>query len=59
MKELEVPVLRELKENRSVKYVVAFMDNLPKHAINHAPWPQYPYCPQVSFSIGHDNECIY
>src|SRR5688572_7975442 len=35
------------------------LDALRRHAIDLAPWPEYDYVPEVTFSIAHGNDCIF
>ena len=59
MKQLDVPLLPHLDQGSSIEEVAACLNELPKHAIDIAPWPAFPYVPKVQFSIAHNNECIF
>jgi hypothetical protein len=53
MKKLVVPFLNYLDENSSIEKVSATLDTLEKHPVDQQPWKEFPYRPQVHFSIGH------
>lgn len=59
MKQLEVPFLSYLKKASSIENISASLDEMVKHPINIAPWPEYNYMPKVEFSIGNGNDCIF
>ncbi|MBL7856473.1 MAG: hypothetical protein JNM57_02200 [Cyclobacteriaceae bacterium] len=59
MKELEIAMLSHLHQDSSMTDISASLDTLIKHPIVHAPWKEFPYLPEVSFSIAHHNNCIF
>lgn len=44
--------------DKNIRAIAAFMDSLPKHALDAVPWPQFPYKPQVAFSIAYDAAAV-
>lgn len=58
-KQLDVPLLFQGQRPASIGDLSAFLDNMPKHAIDNAPWPEFGYVPEVSFSIGHNSRCLF
>ncbi|WP_210466509.1 carbohydrate-binding family 9-like protein [Rufibacter roseolus] len=59
MKQLDVPLLFRLDRESPLEEVSEQLDQLEKHAINTAPWPDYPYKPSVSFAVAHSNDCFF
>jgi len=59
MKQLEVPFFSRLQKASPIEQVSASLDEMIKHPINIAPWPQFNYIPKVEFSIAHSNDCIF
>jgi len=59
MKKLEVPFLATVNRNCAVADISNLLDKLPKNRIEELPWSHYDYRPEVSFAIGHSNDCIY
>ena len=43
----------------SMEQVSSSLNQLGKELIDIAPWPEYNYIPQVSFSIAHGEDCIF
>ena len=58
-KQLEVPLIFLQQRPSGIREVSAFLDGMPKHLLDNAPWPEFSYVPEVSFSIGHDNKCLF
>ncbi|MBC3541991.1 carbohydrate-binding family 9-like protein [Rufibacter sediminis] len=59
MKQLDVPLLYRLDRESGLQEVSEQLDRLEKHAIDTAPWPDYPYKPSVTFSVAHSNDCFF
>lgn len=59
MKQLEAPLLGNLNRTSSIREISVSLDNILKHPINIAPWPEFKYVPEVYFSIAHNNDCIF
>lgn len=59
MTKLAVAFFQEINGCNSISHTSLFMDKLEKHAINHVPWPAYPYKPEVHFSIAYNETCIF
>lgn len=59
IKQLEVPLLFQQHKFSDIRDISAFLDNMPKHPVDNAPWSEFRYVPEVSFSIGHDNNCLF
>jgi hypothetical protein len=59
MKKLEVPLLNSLDVNSAIETVSATLNSQEKHSIDQLPWREFPYRPQVQFSIGHSGECLF
>jgi hypothetical protein len=56
-KPLEVIFLHN--QHASIQEINSLMDELPRHRMGVASWPQYSYQPQVYFSMAHDNRHIF
>ncbi len=54
-----VPFLNYLDENSTIEKVSATLDTLEKHPVDQQPWKEFPYRPQVHFSIGHSGDCLF
>jgi len=59
MKQLVIPFLNSLTDSSTIETVSAELDSLEKHSIDQQPWKEFPYRPQVHFSIGHSGNCIF
>ncbi len=59
MKKLEVPLLTSIKRTSPMEQVSATLNELVKHPIAIAPWPEFNYTPKVEFSIAHGHDCIF
>jgi len=59
MKKLKVPSLTFINMTSSMEQVSSSLDQLDKQSIDIAPWPEYNYKPEVSFSIAHGGDCIF
>lgn len=59
MKQLEVPFLNSLDESSAIETISTKLDSLKKHSIDQQPWKEFPYRPQVQFSIGHSGNCLF
>lgn len=59
MKQLEAPLLSHLHRTSKIEHISASLDNMIKHPIDNAPWPEFNYVPDVTFSIGHGNDCLF
>jgi hypothetical protein len=59
MKQLNVPLLSHIDQGSSIEQVAASLIELPKQAIDIAPWPAFQYRPKVEFSIAHNNKSIF
>jgi hypothetical protein len=46
------------KQN-GIKKVAELMDGMDKHLLKFAPWKEFSYMPQVSFSIAYSNDHIF
>jgi hypothetical protein len=58
MKYLSVPFV-ELSADLPVNNISIQLDKLEKHFLEFTPWAEYPYKPDVSFSIAHSNDHIF
>ena len=58
MKRLDVPHLTQLQRTTPMQEISAALDHMPKHRIDNAPWPEFNYVPEVSFSIAHADSCL-
>jgi hypothetical protein len=59
MNQLTVSHLRDINYNDAIETVSLCLNKLEKHELYFTPWPDYPYKPQVQFSIAHSGECIF
>jgi hypothetical protein len=59
MKKLEVPFLPAAHRNPSIGEVSEQLNKLQKNAIDIAPWPAYDYKPSVTFTVAHNNDCLF
>jgi hypothetical protein len=55
---LAVSFLTGVTQHTSMNEVAALMDKEPKQTLAHAPWKNYPYHPQVQFSIAHCENAV-
>ena len=59
MKQLEAPLLSHLHSTSPIEEISASLDKILKHPIDNAPWPEFDYVPEVAFSIGHGDDCLF
>ena len=59
MKKLEVALVTALTSNTALDRVSLSLNELTKHSIAIAPWPEFDYVPKVEFSIAHGGDCIF
>jgi hypothetical protein len=59
IKKIEVPFLSHLQRSSPVLQISATLDSMIRHRISYAPWPDFNYVPEASFSIAHGNNCIF
>jgi len=59
MKQLEIPLLTHLNKTSSMEQISYALNDLSKHFIDIAPWPEFNYSPKVEFSIAHCKDCIF
>lgn len=59
MKQLLVPLITHLDKTSAIEQVSSLLDNMENQAIDLAPWPEFPYIPEVFFSIAHGNDCMF
>jgi hypothetical protein len=58
-KSLHVPFMTSLTKTSDLIEISATLNKLEPHKINIAPWSQYDYLPDVTFTIAHANDCIF
>lgn len=59
MKKLEAPHLAQVQRTTSMPEISAALDHVQKHGIDNAPWPEFNYVPEVSFSIAHADSFLF
>jgi len=59
MKQLEVPFLNTLGECSAIETVSTTLHRLERHSIDQQPWKEFPYRPEVQFTIGHSGDCLF
>ncbi|MEO6133936.1 MAG: carbohydrate-binding family 9-like protein [Ginsengibacter sp.] len=59
MKEIKVNRISESISNNSVEEISNLLDTFEKEKLEFVPWPEFPYKPNVAFSIAHNNENIF
>ena len=56
---LKIPYLKPVDKDVSIAGIASAMDDMPKQAIAHAPWHNYPYKPDCAFAIAHADNHIF
>jgi len=56
---ISVPQLSCIGRNSPLQEVSSILDQGESHVIERTPWALFSYKPQVSFSIGYTNDCIF
>lgn len=56
---LEVPHLNFITKSSTLQEVSSVMDTLERNSIQIAPWPDFSYIPEASFTIAYDDDCIF
>ncbi len=59
MKELIVPYIPSIHHHSPFAVIASELNKLPKHKIEIAPWKEFSYKPDVSFSIAYNEEGIF
>ena len=59
MTSLQIPRRDIMLENFTYHGLSQQMETLPWYPISHVNWPAFPYQPEVSFQIAHDNQRIF
>jgi hypothetical protein len=59
MKRLEACMLKSVNNKSLIGEIAVALDECTPNPIEIAPWPTYPYKPDVSFVIAHDNDRIF
>ena len=59
MKQLQVPYISMQENPADLIQISNLLDSQKPENIEIAPWPQYSYKPEVSFSIGHNGYSIF
>ena len=59
MKQLQVPFLSNLETPPLLSKISKLLDSQKRETIEIAPWPEYPYKPEVSFAIAHNGHSIF
>jgi hypothetical protein len=59
MKQLLVPKLSLPETHPDLAQISRLLDSHKHESVETAPWPAYPYKPEVSFSIGHNAHTIF
>lgn len=58
MKKIEVSHIGTINQDSPLSRISGELDNLRKNLIDEAPWREFPYKPEVSFTIAY-NDCIF
>jgi hypothetical protein len=59
MKHLQVNYNGNLKDQMDIDTVSLLMDNLDRTRLDEISWPSFPYQPDVSFSIAHNDSQLF
>ncbi|WP_205511149.1 carbohydrate-binding family 9-like protein [Longitalea arenae] len=59
MNALQVPYLKNLDQNTPLRDISVMLDGTPKQELVYAPWAEYPYHPQVQFSMAHGSDAVF
>lgn len=59
MKQLQVPFLANLDSLLHLSEISALLNQQKREKIDELPWAQYPYKPEVAFSIAHNGSSIF
>lgn len=59
MKQLQVPFLANTQQGHTLAEIAASLRQAGKHPLAFAPWEDYPYKPEVSFSIAFDHSHLF
>jgi hypothetical protein len=59
MNSLSVPYLNGIDQHTPLQYISTLLDEGPKQQLVHVPWADYPYHPDVFFSIAHGSDAIF
>ncbi|AEV97929.1 hypothetical protein A4D02_15210 [Niastella koreensis] len=56
---LRVPYLSGIDQHTPLHEISLVLDAAPKHQLVYAPWAEYPYHPEVHFSIAHSSDAVF
>ncbi|MES2374287.1 MAG: carbohydrate-binding family 9-like protein [Bacteroidota bacterium] len=51
--------LRDITRNSPLETISQQMSAIEKHSLDYTPWASHPYKPMVTFSMSHNNDCIF
>jgi hypothetical protein len=57
--QLQVPFEEGLFYSASMDAIAAVLDKARRTSIAHAPWPMFPYQPDVQISLLHSGDCLF
>jgi hypothetical protein len=56
---LRVPYLNGIDQYTPLHTIEAVLDAAPKQQLGYIPWAEYPYHPEVQFSIAHSSDAVF
>lgn len=56
---LRVPFLAGIDQHTSLSDISRVLDKAPKQQLVYAPWTNYPYRPEVQFSMAHGSDALF
>lgn len=56
---LKVPYISLINKNTPIEIAAAVLNTLDRNHIDNAPWEDFPYKPEVSFTFAYGDDCIF
>jgi len=56
---LHVPYLNGIDQYTPLHDISGVLDTAPKQQLVYAPWADYPYHPEVQFSMAHGSDAVF
>lgn len=59
VKLLKVPYISLINKNTTTEIAAAVLNTVDRNHIDNAPWKNFPYKPEVAFTLAYGDDCIF
>ncbi len=56
---LRVPYLHGIDQHTPLREIIPVLDTAPRQQLGYVPWADFPYHPDVQFSMAHGNDAVF